>query len=309
MKRKLSIGSWAYIFNQEKPTNDFGQVVHMLSDLGYEGVELGGFAPHPSPDSYPTKSKRQELRKHVQEHGLQFSALAADLWSQKLWSVEDSGPFIAAFAKNLIFAEDLGIDTLRVDTVEPVTRIQELPIHPKIRGDVIFWRVARAFDLVSKLAASRGIRICWEFEPGFPINKPSEIVKLVEVVRDEMSNPNFGVLFDTCHAHMCAVVGANQFGNKETLPGGEMELLQKLKGKITHVHLIDSDGTLNEHNTSTHSPFGKGKLNFDRIVPELMNCGVPNDWWCVDLCFWPNAWDVTADSKKFLDKYRQKYAS
>src|SRR5262249_46993945 len=43
MKKKLSIGSWAFIFNQEKPTNDFHQVVHMLSDLGYEGVELGGF--------------------------------------------------------------------------------------------------------------------------------------------------------------------------------------------------------------------------------------------------------------------------
>ena len=82
-------------------------------------------------------------------------------------------------------------------------------------------------------------------------------------------NNNFGVLYDTCHAHMCAVVGANQTGAKETLPGGELELLQKLKGKITHVHLIDSDGTLNEHNTSTHNPFGTGKLNFDKLAPAL----------------------------------------
>ena len=43
-------------------------------------------------------------------------------------------------------------------------------------------------------------------------------------------------------------------------------------------------------------------------LPELVKAGVPNDWWCVDLCFWPNAWDVTADSKKFLDKLRAKYA-
>ena len=86
----------------------------------------------------------------------------------------------------------------------------------------------------------------------------------------ELGNPNFGVLFDTCHAHMCAAVGANQVGDKETLPGGELELLQKLKGKITHLHLIDSDGTLNEHNTSTHDPFGKGLLNFDQLIPELL---------------------------------------
>jgi sugar phosphate isomerase/epimerase len=108
---------------------------------------------------------------------------------------------------------------------------------------------------------------------------------------------------------MCAVVGANQVGTKETLKGGDLELLQKLKGKITHVHVIDSDGSLNEHNTSTHNPFGTGKLNFDKLVPELLKCGVPNDWWCVDLCFWPNAWEVTADSKRFLDKLRKQYAA
>ena len=58
---------------------------------------------------------------------------------------------------------------------------------------------------------------------------------------------------------------------------------------------IDSDGSLNEHNTSTHNPFGTGKLDFDKLAPALLKAGVPHDWWAVDLCFWPNAWDVTAD--------------
>ena len=48
MAKKLSIGSWAYIFNQEQPTNDFHQLIHKLSDLGYEGVELGGEIRHKS---------------------------------------------------------------------------------------------------------------------------------------------------------------------------------------------------------------------------------------------------------------------
>lgn len=304
MKAKLSIGSWAYIFNQENPTNDFHVILHKLQDLGYDGVELGGFNPHPGPDSCDTRHKREHLRKDVKDHGLSFSALAADLWAQKLLTVEDSGPYIAAFTKNLFFAEDLGIDCIRVDTVEPITVLQEKKVDPKTAFD----RAVRAFDLCSKLAANRGIRICWEFEPGFPINKPSEIVALVDEVRGR-GNPNFGVLYDTCHAHMCAAVGANQIGEKETLPGGALELLEKLKGKITHVHLIDSDGSLNEHNTSTHNPFGTGKLNFDELIPAIQKAGVPTDWWCVDLCFWPNAWDVTADSKKFLDKMRAKYAA
>jgi sugar phosphate isomerase/epimerase len=169
-------------------------------------------------------------------------------------------------------------------------------------------RIVNVWDRCSKIAADHGMNVCWEFEPGFLFNKPSEILQIVDAVRGK-GNSNFGVLYDTCHAHMCAAVAANQPGQKETLPGGELELLKKLRGKITHVHLIDSDGSLNEHNTSTHNPFGTGKLNFDQLAPELMQCGVPNDWWCVDLCFWPNAWDVTADSKRFLDKLRQKYAA
>jgi sugar phosphate isomerase/epimerase len=304
MTKKLSIGTWAYLFNQEKPTNDFHEILHRLQHLGYEGVELGGFNPHPGPDTCDTRAKRQALKQEVKDHGLQFSALAADLWSQKLLTVEDSGPYVAAFAKNLFFAEDLGIDTIRIDTVEDVTKVKNAGIPPK----VIFDRAVRAFDLCAKLAANRGIRICWEFEPGFPVNKPSEILALVNAVREERNNANFGVLFDTCHAHMCAAVGANQIGEKETLPGGALELLEKLKGKITHVHLIDSDGSLNEHNTSTHNPFGTGVLDFDKLAPALNKAGVPNDWWCVDLCFWPNAWEVTADSKAFLDKLRRKHA-
>jgi sugar phosphate isomerase/epimerase len=302
--KKLSIGTWAYLFNQKEPTNDFHEILHKLQHLGYDGVELGGFNPHPGPDTCDTKAKREKLRKEVADHGLKFSALAADLWSQKLLSVEDSGPYVAAFAKNLMFADDLGIDTIRVDTVEDVTKFKATGTDLKTAFD----RAVRAFDLCSKLAASRGIRICWEFEPGFPFNKPSEIIALVDAVRGK-GNPNFGVLFDSCHAHMCARVGANQIGEKETLPGGEMELLEKLKGKITHIHLIDSDGSLNEHNTSTHNPFGTGKLNFDQLLPALNKAGVPNDWWCVDLCFWPDAWSVTADSKTFLDKLRKKYVA
>ena len=305
MPARISIGTWAYLFNQEQPTNDFHVILHKLQDLGYDGVELGGFNPHPGPDTCETREKRAKLRKEVADHGLKFSALAADLWSQKMLTVEDSGPFIAAFAKNVMFADDLGIDCIRVDTVEPITVVQQGQVTP----EKAFERAVKAFDLCAKLAAQRNIRVCWEFEPGFPINKPSEILALVEEVREKRNNPNFGVLYDTCHAHMCAAVGANQVGAKETLPGGAMELLEKLKGKITHVHLIDSDGSLNEHNTSTHNPFGTGKLNFDELIPAIQKAGVPTDWWCVDLCFWPHAWDVTADSKKFLDKMRAKYAA
>jgi sugar phosphate isomerase/epimerase len=309
MKKKLSIGSWAYIFNQEVPTTDFHVVLHKLQDLGYEGVELGSFGVHPTPWSHPTRADRQKLKREVADHGLEFSGIAVDLWSFKRPGPsildENPTPYVAAFLGFVAFAHDLGISTIRVDSVEPPSFFQTTgkDLAPKAAVD----RIVAVWDKCAKMAADHGMKVTWEFEPGFLFNKPSEVFQIVEAVRAK-GNPNFGVLYDTCHAHMVAAVGANQPGAKETLPGGELEFLQRLAGKVTHFHLIDSDGSLNEHNTSTHNPFGTGKLNFDQLLPEMVK-QAPNDWWCVDLCFWPNAWDVTADSKRFLDRLRAKYAA
>jgi sugar phosphate isomerase/epimerase len=308
MTKKLSIGSWAYIFNQEQPTNDFHVILHKLQDLGYEGVELGSFGVHPTPWSHPTKADRQRLKKEVADHGLAFSGIAVDLWSFKKPGPsildENPTPYMAAFLGFTVFGSDLGIKTIRVDSVEPPDFFKTSGMNPKVGTD----RIIAVWDKCSKMAADYGMNITWEFEPGFLFNKPSEVLQVVDGVRAK-GNSNFGVLYDTCHAHMAAAVGANHQGEKELLPGGALELLQKLKGKITHVHLIDSDGSLNEHNTSTHNPFGTGVLQFDKLIPALNQSGVPHDWWCVDLCFWPNAWDVTADSKRFLDKLRKQYAA
>jgi len=215
--------------------------------------------------------------------------------------------YLTAFLGWCVFASELDAKTIRVDTVLPPTYF-DTDEGKKVGYQQGMDRIVNVWDKASKIAADYGLNVCWEFEPGFVFNKPSEIVKVVDGVRAK-GNANFGVLYDTCHAHMCAAVGANQPGTKETLPGGELDLLQKLRGKITHLHLIDSDSSLNEHNTSTHNPFGTGKLDFDRLIPALQASGVPHDWWTVDLCFWPHAWEVTAQSKKFLDKLRAKYAA
>ena len=310
-KARISIGTWAYLFNQEVPTNNFHTILHKLQDLGYDGVELGSFGPHPSPATHSTKASRQKLRKEIADHGLALSGIAVDLWAFKTpgTSIMDEIPsaYTTAFLGWCAFAADLDVKTIRVDSVLAPNYFDSEE-GKKIGYQAGMDRIVNVWDKCSKMAADYGMRICWEFEPGFLFNKPSEIVALVDAVRSK-GNENFGVLYDTCHAHMAAKIGANHQGEKEILAGGALELLTMLKGKITHVHVIDSDGSLNEHNTSTHNPFGTGHLNFDELFPAIQAAGVPNDWWCVDLCFWPNAWEVTADSKKFLDKMRTKYAA
>ena len=76
-------------------------------------------------------------------------------------------------------------------------------------------------------------------------------------------------------------------GEKELLPKGVVQFAHMLTGKIGHVHLIDSDGTLHDGDTSTHAPLGTGKLDFDEIIPAILDAGYKDEWCTIDLCFWP----------------------
>jgi sugar phosphate isomerase/epimerase len=296
--KRISIGTWAYsIGPYENNPVPWEEILTKLSAFGFDGVELGGFGIHPNPDLLDTKEKRDQCKQGVADAGLAFSGLAANLWGEQLINTEDTTPYVAEFRKNLDFCVDLGIPGLRVDTVQPPT------IFDEVGEDTARQRVVSTWKQCAAEAAAKGVYVTWEFEPGFAFNKPSDIIRIV----DEVNDDNFGVQFDTCHAHMVAAVGARQPGEKETLPGGALELAQKLRGKINHLHLIDSDGTLHGDETSTHAPFGEGLLDFDTLIPELNQSGIPHDWWTIDLCFWPDAWVVTEQCKKAVDELNAKH--
>ncbi|HPO12503.1 MAG TPA: sugar phosphate isomerase/epimerase family protein [Candidatus Hydrogenedentes bacterium] len=296
--KKISIGTWAYSIGPyaDNPV-PWEEILEKLASLDFDGLELGGFGVHPNPDLLTSKDQRDACKQGVADAGLAFSGLAANLWGEKLINTEDTSHYIDEFSKNLQFCVDLGIPGIRVDTVQPPT------IFSEVDADTARKRVVTTWKQCVAEAADKGVYVTWEFEPGFAFNKPSDILRIV----DEVNHDNFGVQFDTCHAHMVAAVGARQPGQKETLPGGALELAQKLRGKINHLHLIDSDGTLHGDETSTHAPFGEGILDFDALIPEILKSGIPHDWWTIDLCFWPDAWTVTEKCKKAVDKLNEKY--
>jgi len=296
--KKISIGSWAYTIGPyAKNPVAWNEVIKKLKSLGFDGVELGGFPPHPNPDNMPLKKQRNACKKQLKDIGLEWSGLAADLWSQHLIDTDDNSAYVECFRKNLQFCVDLGIPAIRVDSVQPPT------IFGKIDPDTARQRVVKTWKVCAAEAADKGVRVAWEFEPGFAFNKPSDIVRIV----DEVGHDNFGVMFDTCHGYMVSTSGARQPGKKEILPGGVVELARKLRGKVKHIHLIDSDGTLHNNETSTHTPFGQGKINFDELLPELAKNDMGHDWWTIDLCFWPDAWAVTEQCKKAVDELNKKY--
>lgn len=285
---KISLGSWAFAFG---PYSDnpipFDASVKRLAEAGFDGIEVCGFPPHVTLDKYPTRASRNEIVKLLTDNGLGVSGYAADFCAAPPAVAGNEAAYIELFKRNTEMCVDIGSPSVRVDTVSGPFSVPDY--------DESFRRVAGLWRQCAAVAQDAGIRLVWEFEPGFAFNKPSEVVAM----HDAVNHPNFKVMFDTSHAYMCGVVGARQVGEKETLPGGVEEFLDKLKGRIGHIHLIDSDGTLHGDETSTHRPFGEGYVNFNALAPKLL--AVPGiEWWCIDLCFWAGSWELVEPSLKFV---------
>lgn len=306
--KRISIGTWAYSIGPyaDKPI-PFPEVVLKLKELGFDGLELGGFGIHPNPDLQKTKEERAQVRELWESRGMGCSGLAADLWSEKLITAPDDSSYLATFKKNVEFCNDTGISVIRVDTTEDPGVLGQVGNEPpkpeRVSYDDALRRVAGTWRKCAQYAADHGVRVVWEFEPGFAFNKPSDIFRVLDAVNHD----NFLTMYDTCHANMVARHGARQPGERETLKGGARELAEKLKGKIGRVHLIDSDDSLHDNHTSTHPPFGEGNLNFDELMPAIVAAGSPDDWWTIDLCFWPDAWKATEKCKRAIDELNKKY--
>ena len=278
--KKLAIGTWAYIFGPyESHPVDFETVVHTLSEIGFDAVSIAGFRPHILVDDYEGREKREQLLALLQNAGLAVAEFSPDPCG--LNPVIDPAPYIERMKRNIRFLSQCGFPMLRLDTACP-------PILPEnVSYQQAYDRTVETFRTLSDYAAAHDVQIVWEFEPGFLFNKPSEILSILQ-----------------------DVVGARQLGEQETLQGGVIEFMHMLQGRIGMVHLIDSDGTLHDDDTSTHAPFGTGLLDMDAIYQELLKPEIySGDYISIDLCFWADAWDVTRRCYDYMRALQKKYGS
>lgn len=293
-KKKTAIGTWAYIWGgyKEDPI-PLETALDTLKRLGFDGIEFGAFPPH-FPEN--TDENRRKIKGMLADRGLGVSGIAMPTPSP---STAEKRSYLDAIEANLDLCSEIGSPKLRVDTVDPPTGVPG-----GMDYESCFAKVADVWHEAADRCAKRNVKLIWEFEPGFLFNKPSEVVRMVYRV----DHANFSILFDACHAYMCGVLASRQQGEREVLPRGVVQFAHMLTGKIGHIHLIDSDGTLHDNETSTHAPIGTGRLDFGEVLAAVQDAGYRDEWWPIDLCFWPKALDVTADNKKALDELIASYA-
>lgn len=287
--KKVSISSWAI-------PQDMHTLCAGAKKMGFDGISLGGFPPYgANPDLLDTEEKINEYKKAFSDNNLEVADFAIDVWNYD--ALTQTKEWREAFTRQINFVKKFGLTNIvRFDT-DSKPELPEGMTYEDVKKFYI-----KNFKEMAQEAAKLDLQLVWEFEPGFIINEPSNIIEVCKGV-DE---PNFKLLFDTCHAYNCSL-GLNGI-EPEVLDGGILEFIEKAKGLIGWVHVIDADGTLNHDNTSEHVPFGEGKIDFDKVIPALMEVGgFTGDWWSIDLCEWPEAWKVTEKCKKYVDAFNEKY--
>jgi sugar phosphate isomerase/epimerase len=279
---RVSIGSWAFAFGPyEKDPWPFDRVCEFAARAGYDGVEINGFRPHPHFDDFIGGRGADELRAQISGNGLGISAYAPNFRHVPPPRVATES-YLAEIDKARAFCELLDIKTLRVDTVMPPRELSREDYES------CFHRLLTSWSEAAQRCNGSDVTLVWEFEPGFWLNRPSEIERLLNAV----DNSNFGVLFDSSHAFTGGVRGARQ-GPDPELMDSVAAYAARLLPFIRHLHLADADGSLHDEDTSVHTPLGQGQVDFPRLLQVLAPIAHRLAWWCVDLCFCEEA-DVRA---------------
>ena len=271
---KISFGSWAFSFG---PFADdpwpFDRLCDYAARAGYDGVEINGFRPHPHHHDYADDQSCARLRASIHDAGLGISGYAPD-FTRVPPAEAPLDDYLTEIDATRAFCERMGISLLRTDTVSPPVELA------REEYDRRFANLTKAWQAAAERCRRSGVTLIWEFEPGFWLNRPSEVRRVAETV----DNEGFAILFDTSHARTGAA-GSRNPGTQEILDGGVPAYARLLADRIAHLHLIDNDGSLHDDETSAHLQFGDGDIDFDATLDALSAVLPRLDWWTVDFCF------------------------
>ena len=87
--------------------------------------------------------------------------------------------------------------------------------------DTAYGRLVSTWEAGARRGEAHGVRVGWEFEPGTPFNRPSEIFRIAE----DVTHPSFGIIYDTTQAPWIVV---SLLTSPETFVEGAARIRRKL---------------------------------------------------------------------------------
>lgn len=303
MEAKISRGSWCLAFGMD-PVPSLEQVVDVLAAFGFDGIELAGFFDHATIEKYPDAVSRKKLVDWLSSKNLEIAGYAPGPYGDfgRLPWATGGDDVVAEYEKffedHLQFCVDCGITAMRIDPGDfgPMAR--------DVDYDKTWDRVVTNFRKHAERGADLGVTMLWELESGQLFVKPSEAVKLLE----DVGHANLQLMFDVGHVEACCVIAHNQVQPQERLEGGQVEFVKMMAGKIGHMHVCDTDSNTWHNAFGTHLGIGKGIVDFDALIPAVVDSGYTSKWWSVDAIpmtaeTWADTWTDRIALDALLDKH------
>jgi len=303
MEAKISRGSWCLAFGMD-PVPSLEQVVDVLAAFGFDGIELAGFFDHATIEKYPDAVSRKKLVDWLSSKNLEIAGYAPGPYGDfgRLPWATGGDDVVAEYEKffedHLQFCVDCGITAMRIDPGDfgPMAR--------DVDYDKTWDRVVTTFRKHAERGADLGVTMLWELESGQLFVKPSEAVKLLE----DVGHDNLQLMFDVGHVEACCVIAHNQVQPQERLEGGQVEFVKMMAGKIGHMHVCDTDSNTWHNAFGTHLGIGKGIVDFDALIPAVVDSGYTSKWWSVDAIpmtaeTWADTWTDRIALDALLDKH------
>jgi sugar phosphate isomerase/epimerase len=303
MEAKICRGSWCMGFGLE-PAATLEQVVDVLSAFGYDGIELAGFFDHATVERYPDEASRRKLVDWIGSRDLEIAGFAPGPYGdfgKYAWAT-GSDDVLSAYEKffeeHLQFCVDCGITAMRIDPGDfgPLPRDRDY--------EQVWDRVVTTFRRHAERGQEVGVLMLWELESGQIFVKPSEAVKLI----NDVGHDNLKLMYDVGHVEATCVLAHNHLQPAERLEGGQLEFVEMMKGQIGHMHVCDTDSNTWHNAFGTHLGIGKGVIDFDQLIPAVVDAGYSSQWWSVDAIpmsaeTWADTWSDRLTLDALLDKH------
>ncbi|MDL2205299.1 sugar phosphate isomerase/epimerase [Eubacteriales bacterium OttesenSCG-928-N13] len=271
----MKIGAAVGCFTINHYAPPYEEAVKTIGEMGFDGLELIAFTAEDLNEYYTTE-RNKNLKAMIDGYGMQLSEFI--LYAYAVVGLIDPNPqkrqqAIDIFHRGLDVAAELGTDIINtvsnwpVELTAPIS-YPPLSIHPYMPGFKNFepkhtlsmpqnydapglWD--RYLESVAKLVA-----LCEQYKIRFAMEGHANVVMGTTdaMLRafDRVPSPYFGTNFDA----------AWQMMQREYLPWA----VYKLRERIFHVHLRDTDGML-----CYSYPVGQGVIDWNGFVRALKEVG------------------------------------
>ena len=258
---RLSFNSWVYCaFPAWLPLRSLDDVIARVADIGYDGIEIGGAAPHGFPD-YLDHQRRREIVRQLERHQLQVSALCPALGGAPGYN--PCSPEGAEREAHAIYMRAL----VQLASELACPSVIWLGGHRRYRQNPVeAWDLGvEALQECGSFAAENGVRLVVEPTPADSnvLEHAGDCLRLIEDAQVDA-----GVMLDTFHV----------FHRRDDV----REALSAAGDRLEYVHIADTDRDA----PGTHRDFGS-------VVAELDVLGY-DGWLSLEIGF--NRRDVDPDA-------------